>query len=41
MANLDQIAGRPAQYLSETGTPQLMSGLALLILETSSLIKTF
>jgi hypothetical protein len=40
MADLDQIAGRPAQYLSETGTPQLMGGLVLLILGISALIQT-
>ena len=40
MANLDQIAGRPAQYLSETGTPQLMGGLVLFISGVSALIQT-
>jgi hypothetical protein len=40
MADLDQTARRPAQYLRETGTPQLMSGLVLLILGTSALIQT-
>jgi hypothetical protein len=40
MANLDQIAGRPAQYLSETGTPQLLGGLVFLIVGSSALIQT-
>jgi hypothetical protein len=40
MADLDQIAARPAQYLSETGTPQLLGGLVFLILGSSALIQT-
>jgi hypothetical protein len=40
MADLYQIAGRPAEYLSETGTPQLLGGLVLFILGVSALIQT-
>jgi len=40
MADLEQIARRPAQYLSQTGMPQLTGGLIMLIGGSSVLIQT-
>jgi hypothetical protein len=41
MANIEQIAGRPAKYLAQTGLPQLTSGLGFSIIGSASLIQNF
>jgi hypothetical protein len=39
MADIDKMASRPAQYLAQTGLPQLMGGLTFIVLGASALIQ--